>query len=381
MTSPRSTPPVIGLVSEFPPPAAGMTVQAETLRRQLETDGFSVLPVITNAQLPRPLRWIGRIRFVRGAVAWLRFAVALRKLRRADVVHVFAASWLNFFLFTAPAAAVAAALRRPLVVHYHGGAAADFLARWARVAVPILRSAVTVVVPSVFLQEVFGRHGVDTVVVPNPVDVEHQATPPAGADLVVLSCRNFSPVYDISTAIRAFARLHASAPGSRLRLAGDGPDRAALKRLVDELGLADAVEFLGNVPHADMDELRASCHVLLNTSRVDNQPVSLIEALAAGLPIVSTDAGGIPDLVAPGRTALLAAVGDSEALGDALCGLARDPELYAALRAAGLRRAEDFAWGRVGSAWSQIYAGATAREIAPAPRTSTASARKSEVRL
>ncbi len=117
-----------------------------------------------------------------------------------------------------------------------------------------------------------------------------------------------------------------------------------------------------------MERVRAGCHALLNTSRVDNQPVSLIEAMASGLPIVSTDAGGIPDLVQHGTTALLADVGDSQTLGRHLQEVFTDADVYQRLRHAGLEQAETFAWSHVGSAWREIYAGSQ-RDGTPARAT------------
>ncbi len=175
MNTSISSQPVIGLVAEFPPPAAGMTVQAATLQRRLEEDGYRVIAVATNPPLPAPLRFLSRVRGVRGLIAWGRFLAALPRLRRVDVVHLFAASWLNFFLFATPTSLTSRALGRPLVIHYHGGAAAAFLDRWARIALPVLSLARPIVVPSSFLADVFGKYGLRTTVVPNPVSARRSS--------------------------------------------------------------------------------------------------------------------------------------------------------------------------------------------------------------
>jgi len=352
----------VGLVAGFPPPGAGMTVQAETLRRRLTEDGLVVKAVRTNPQLTGPLRPLQRVRFVRGAIAWARYAWALRALPATDIVHVFASSGLSFFLFVAPAVAVGRVLRRPVVMHYHGGAAATFLDRWGWLAAPFVRAADRVVVPSGFLVDVFARHGIAAVTIANPVDVPSVDAAP-GEPPVVLSCRNLTPIYDIATAIDAFARLVAVVPAARLLVAGDGPDRSALERQADAIGLADRVEFLGNVDPDDMATVRARATLLINTSRVDNQPVSLLEALAAGLPVVSTDAGGIPDMVSHDVDALLAPVGNADALGAHLSSLAQDDTLAERLRAAGRVRARAFRWEAVRSAWFRLYGDLLQQEV------------------
>jgi len=351
----RAQSPSVGLVSEFPPPAAGMTVQAETLRRRLSEDGFEVEPVATNPQLRGALRSLGRVRFVRGAIAWCRYAWALRRLARVDLVHVFASSWLSFFLFAAPAVAVGRVSRRVVVVHYHGGSAASFLDRWHWLAMPFLRAAHRIVVPSEFLAAVFAARGLDAEIIANPVDVAAVAVGDSTGGPVVLSCRNLSPVYDIATAIDAFARLAEVASGARMIIAGDGPERAALELRAAACGLADRIEFLGNVEHDDMAAVRERATVVLNTSRADNQPVSLIEAMAAGLPIVSTDAGGIPDLVTDGVDALLAPVGDADSLAAQLLRVSTDPAIRRSLVAAGSARALSYQWRTVGQRWFRLY--------------------------
>jgi len=342
-------------VSEFPPPGAGMTVQAETLRRRLSEDGFDVVPVQTNLPLRGALRPLGGVRFVRGIIAWCRYAWALRLLVRVDLVHVFAISWLSFFLFAAPAVTVGRLLGRRVVLHYHGGNAAPFLERLGWLAMPFLRAAHRVVVPSRFLSEVFATWGLEVETIDNPVDAAQVQAAGSAADPVVLSCRNLGPVYDIATAIDAFALFAESAPAARMLIAGDGPERADLERRALAVGLADRIEFLGSVEHDDMAAVRERATIALNTSRVDNQPVSLIEAMAAGLPIVSTDAGGIPYMVKHEVEALLSPVGDAAALATDLQRLTTDPAVRNRIVAGGLALARSYRWSAVREHWYRVY--------------------------
>ena len=345
----------IGLVSEFPPPGAGMTVQAETLRRRLSEDGFDVVPVRTNPQLHGVLRPLGRVRFVRGIIAWSRYVWALRLLVRVDLVHVFAISWLSFFLFAAPAVVVGRLLGRGVVMHFHGGNAAPFLHRLGWLALPFLRASHRFVVPSRFLCEVFEPWGLQVETIDNPVDAPQVLADSPSSNPVVLSCRNLGPVYDIATAIDAFALFAATSPGARMIIAGDGPERAELELHAAATGLADRIEFLGNVDHDEMATVRERATVALNTSRVDNQPVSLIEAMAAGLPIVSTDAGGIPYMLIHGAEGVLAPIGDAAALARGLQLLTTDSEVRSRIVAGGLARSRRYQWDVVREQWHELY--------------------------
>jgi glycosyltransferase involved in cell wall biosynthesis len=112
--------------------------------------------------------------------------------------------------------------------------------------------------------------------------------------------RNLEPIYDMPTAIRAFARIKQAFPQARLTLAGSGPELSRLQRAGGRTRFAGQRHFSGRVANADMPELYASADCMLNPSTVDNMPISILEAFASGVPVVSTCAGGIPDLVEQG---------------------------------------------------------------------------------
>jgi glycosyltransferase involved in cell wall biosynthesis len=214
-----------------------------------------------------------------------------------------------------------------------------------------------VVVPSRFLASVFERYGVAVRIVPNIIDVARfarRAGAPAAPHLIVT--RNLEPIYDVETAIRAFAIVRGRRPDARLTVMGTGPARAALQALAVELGVADAIAFSGRIDNRDMPALYGSASVMLNPSTVDNMPISILEAWASGVPVVSTRVGGVPFLVDEGRNALLVEPRRPEAMAEAALRLLDSPGLAASLAEAGRAAAEQFAWPRVRAAWLEIYA-------------------------
>jgi glycosyltransferase involved in cell wall biosynthesis len=232
------------------------------------------------------------------------------------------------------------------------------------------------VVPSAFLQRVFDGQGLGVDVIPNVVELARFATPPAfarhlaAAPLQVLVSRNLEAIYGLDTAIRAFARVQLRLPGTRLVVAGSGVELVALQALVAELQLGPWVDFVGRIANADMPARLAQAHCLLNPSRVDNQPVSILEALAAGVPVLSTRAGGIPDMLQHGHSALLVAVDDEAAMAEQLLRILQDPALALRLAQAGRAEAEKYRWERVQPLWRDAYQRAlcqSARSSARAP--------------
>jgi glycosyltransferase involved in cell wall biosynthesis len=347
----------VGLVGPLPPPSGGMANQTLQLARLLQQDGIAVELVRNNAPY-RPV-WVGRVRGVRALFRLLPYLAALwRCAGRSDVLHVMANSGLAWFVFAAPALAVATLRGTPVVVNYRGGAAEAFLARHAaRVRMPMQRAGAVLVVPSGFLQQVFGRHGMQAEVVPNVVDL--QRFQPGthglrGPHLIVT--RNLETIYDIPTALRAFALVRARHPGARLTVAGSGPLRTRLEALAQELGIAGCTRFAGRIDNEHIGSLYREADLLLNPATVDNTPVSLLEALASGVPIVSTDVGGVPFLVQDGRHALLVPAGHPEAMARAALRVLDDAELAARLTREGMAHAASFAWEAVRPRLLGVYA-------------------------
>jgi glycosyltransferase involved in cell wall biosynthesis len=247
-------------------------------------------------------------------------------------------------------------LRRvPVVVNYRGGEAASFLDRAGRLVAATMRRASRLVVPSGFLQDIFARHGMAAEIVPNIVDREvfHPGTPASPPQIIV--ARNLEPIYDNATALQAFAIVRAQRPDVRLLIAGTGPEADRLRALAGDLGVQQAVEFTGRLDRQAMARRLRESAVALNPSRVDNMPNSVLEALACGVPVVSTRVGGVPFVVNDGETALLVPPAEPASMAHAILRVLGDAELAMSLRQAGLVAALDFAWDAVRPRWCATY--------------------------
>jgi len=343
------------VVGPLPPPAGGMAGQTEQLLRLLQGEGAEAALVQTNA--PYRPAWAGRLRGLRALVRLLPYLVRLyRATGRAELMHVMANSGWAWHLFAAPAVWIAWLRGVPAVVNYRGGEAPEFFTRAIGVVRPTMQRAAVLAVPSGFLHEVFGRFGLSSVVLPNIVDLElFRPAPQAAAGAHVVVARNLEPIYDVGAAIRALVLLRQTLPQARLSIAGTGPERPALEALAASLGIADAVRFLGRLERSDMAALYRSADVTLNPARVDNMPNSVLESLASGVPVVSTNVGGVPYLVEQGRTALLVEAGDSAAMAAALADLLSQPALAARLREAGLAEVQRYGWHQVRADLLSVY--------------------------
>jgi glycosyltransferase involved in cell wall biosynthesis len=162
---------------------------------------------------------------------------------------------------------------------------------------------------------------------------------------VVGSIGRLSPPKCPEVAVAAFAKLAAECPRARLVIVGDGWQRDDVETEVRRLGLADRVHLLGL--RTDVPQLLRAFDVFILTSSHEGLPRTLPQAMAAGLPIVATQVGGVPNAVENGETGWLAPAGDAEALGERLLALARDPEVARRMGEAGRARVDEFSVNRM----------------------------------
>jgi len=334
----------------------GQGVQACTLAERLRQDGCPVTFIPINPDFPRGLRGLRRVPLLRTLLNQVLYVPSLRRLREADVAHVFSASYWSFLLSVAPAIRAARAWGKRTILNYHSGEAEDHLARWGLLVHPFLRQVDEIVVPSEFLRGVFARHGYEARVVPNVVELErfpHRERDPRGRHL--LSVRNLEAHYRVEDTIDAFALLRSRHPDATLTIAGYGSQEPRLRAMA--AGLGDAVRFRGRVEPPEMPRLYAEHDVFLNASVVDNQPISILEAFASGLPVVSTGTGDIPAMVRHGETGLIVPAADPPSMARAVATLWERPEEARAMARQARQEAARYTWPQVREKWLKVYAG------------------------
>lgn len=333
----------------------GQGVQARSLAQALAEEGFEVMFIAVNPRFPRGLRWLRRIPVARTVLNQCLYLPKLFKLRHADVVHVYSASYWSFLLAPAPAIAVSRWFGKPVILNYHSGEAEDHLASWGWRVHPWLRRVDKIVVPSTYLQDVFARHGYHARVVRNIIDTscfhyrERSQLRPR-----LLSNRNLEAHYGVGTTLKAFALLRKQWPQARLKIAGYGSERARLEKWVRSERL-DGVEFVGRIEPEAMPRLYDEADIFVNSSVIDNQPISILEAFAAGLPVVSTPVGDIPAMMRNQQNGTLVPRDDPAAMAAAITLLLDAPGEAVTMARRAREEAEQYTWAQVGSVWTDLY--------------------------
>lgn len=346
----------IGLVGPLPPPFGGMANQTRQLGELLLREGLHVSIIQTNRDY-RP-QWVSKIPFIRAMFRFVPYLFVLwREIGRCNVVHLMANSGWSWHLFAVPAIWTAKFRGKPIMVNYRGGEAESFLSGSERLVRASMRRATALIVPSGFLQSIFGRFGMQASIVPNIVDLERFCNSSTSRKVRrhVLVARNLEPIYDNETAIRALAFVRVIHPDATLTIAGSGPLAEALRSLVEELGLTGAVTFAGRLDRDAMANAYRQADISLNPSLVDNMPNSILESLASGLPVVSTNVGGVPFIVEHERTGLLVPPKSPETMGEAILRLMDDEQLAKELIDNGLEEVKKYTWERVWPLLESLY--------------------------
>lgn len=323
-----------------------VTSQGEVLGERLARDGHDVR---LTSHFP------GRLRRLADSVSTIA-----RVRHDVDVAIVMVFSGAGFALAHAQAS-VARASGVPVVLHLHGGNLPSFCDRNPRWAKRLLGAGHPVVAPSTYLARSL-RRWADIRVIPNVIDlddyafVERRSLAPR-----LLWMRTFHSAYRPDLAVSVLEHVRRRFPGATLTMAGQEKGMgAAVRAMVREKGLERAVRFPGFLdPSAKRREFAAH-DIFLNTNRIDNMPVSLLEAGAFGLPIVATDVGGVRDLVGDG--AMLVPEGDALRMTAAVETLLGDPELSERLSREGRRMAERSAWPAIRPMWKYVFDSTLGRE-------------------
>lgn len=310
---------------------------------------------------------------LRGA-GWRVLTVSSRCGRLARVADMLATIWrcrreydaAHLDVYSGPAFAWAEAaawvLRRvgkPYALTLHGGALPEFAQRWPGRTRRLLESAAAVTAPSGYLREHLRPYRPDLRLIPNALDLAlypfRQRTQAAPRLVWV---RAFHEIYDPTLAIRVLALVRERWDAT-LEMVGPDKRDGSLERVraaAAELGVAGAVQFPGAVPKTAIPERINRGDIFLNTTTIDNTPVSVLEAMACGACIVSTRVGGIPHLLRDGEEALLVEPRDARALAAAVERILGDAALSARLSRAARAKAEACDWSAILPQWDQLLA-------------------------
>ena len=218
--------------------------------------------------------------------------------KRYDVLHIHACS--SWGMVPAVMGVIAGKLwNKRIIITYHGGGAAEYFAKHIGFVKRWLGRADHVVVLSGFLKEIFDQYDIPCVVIPNIVVLQPQQKRTHDIAPRFISIRHLEPLYNIPCILRAYEQVLKVYPNATLDILGRGSQRAELEAYVQEYRLT-GVNFVGQVPNQQIYDYLAKADIMLSAPKIDNMPVSLLEAMNAGILVISSRVGGVPYIINDG---------------------------------------------------------------------------------
>ena len=277
------------MVCNYKPGVGGISGQVEALQRQLQNEGHQVEIFNTKSSIWNRLRMIPRLRRLAGGF---------------DVIHIHCCSDWGFL----PAVIGVTACRKlgkRLVLTYHGGGGERFFAKHPKLVRRYLTQTDANIVLSGFLASVFDQHHLPYVIIPNIIKLDSKSYRERLTLHPLFICvRAHEELYNIPCLMKAFKRVQAQLPDAKLTLVGSGSQHEKLKQLAEQMTLRN-VTFTGQVPNGEIYNYINESDIMLSSPKSDNMPVSLLEAMNAGLLVISSRVGGVPYMITDYRDGLL----------------------------------------------------------------------------
>ncbi|MEL7625983.1 MAG: glycosyltransferase family 4 protein [Anaerolineaceae bacterium] len=280
-----------------------------------------------------------------------------RERRSYQVAHIDVFSG-KAFIFAQLSTILLKWLKKPIILTLHGGGLPEFADKHHDSVNKVLMCADAVVTPSAYLQADFIQIRPDIILIPNPINTAeaiYRERKEAAPRLIWV--RAFHQIYNPSMAVRVLYELQNEFPQIHLYMLGPDKGDGSLEEVLmlsDELGVRSKLQVLGHVPHDKVSHWLNMADIFINTSNYDNAPSSLLEAMANGLCVVTTNVGGIPSMASDGVEAMLVEPKDFQAMASAITKILRDPSFANHLSANARRKAEQYNWTVILPQWERL---------------------------
>lgn len=305
---------------------------------------------------------------------WKVFCTSNKPNRLLRLIDIVATIWVRRFEYQAASVEVYSGLafglaviaslmlkvtQKPFALTLHGGDLPSFSRRWSSPVFRLLSSAVVVTTPSRYLYEQLKSFRSDIRIIPNALDITnyvyHRRSCPV---LKLIWLRAFHNIYNPSLAPKVLKILSDKYPDVHLTMIGPDKGDGSLQRtkqFAEAFGVADKITYPGRIEKSHVPLWLQNGDIFINTTNIDNTPISVIEAMACGLCVVSTNVGGLPYLLENEVDALLVPPDDPDAMATAVQRILKEPDLAVRLSYNARKKAEQFDWSIVLPQWKKLF--------------------------
>lgn len=319
------------LICNYKPGVGGISGQVELLQKYLRSEGHTADIFSTKASVLRRLQLPLKL---------------LRVARGYDVLHIHCCSGWGF-LPAVVGVTVGRWLKKRLVLTYHGGGGEKFFDEHPRLIHHYLTRTDANIVLSGFLAKIFDKHQIPYTIIPNIIELDDkQYRLRETLNPNFICTRAHEELYNIPCILRAFQKALTELPEATLTLVGGGSQHEALVNMVKEMGLTN-VTFTGRVDNTEIYAYLDQSDIFLSSPTVDNMPVSVLEAMNAGLLVISSRVGGVPYLIRNGVNGLLFDSNDSNKLAELMLWSVENQAIAKAIIQQAHQSVRNYRWGSI----------------------------------
>lgn len=329
------------LISNYKSGMGGIHGQVEMLHHHLNREDGTAADIFSTRGNPISRMW----KFLRLILVAVQY----------DILHIHACSYRGILpaIFGIIAGKIT---RKKIIITYHGGEAAEYFAKREKFVKKWLCKADQVIVLSGFLEEIFNRYAIPCVVIPNIIHLHPLASREKSHEIAprFISIRHLRPLYNIPCILKAYKVLLEQYPNATLDILGQGDMRAELEQYVADNNLT-GVRFIGQVPNDKIYDYFAQANIILSAPKADNMPVSLLEAMNAGLLVISSRVGGVPYMIEHGKTGLLFESDNAEDMAATMLWALEQPEEVHTIITNAQADVQKYSWKNIKKLLFEVY--------------------------
>ena len=319
------------LICNYKPGVGGISGQVELLHRKLREEGHTA-----------------DIFSTKGSFFW-RLSIPPRLQEEAenyDVLHIHCCSGWGF-LPAVLGVTVGRQLGKRVVLTYHGGGADTFFDQHSKLVRHYLMHTDQNIVLSGFLAQVFTKHRIPYTIIPNIIELDSSHYRERTTLKPHFICvRAHEPLYNIPCILQAFLQVQKQLPDATLTLVGNGSQHEALVQQASAMKLKN-VTFTGRIDNSEIYRHLDQADIMLSAPTVDNMPVSLLEAMNAGLLVISSRVGGVPYMIEDGKTGLLFDSDNADQLAEQMLWAVGHPEHVQRMTTLAHKAVQQYSWSSI----------------------------------
>lgn len=273
---------------------------------------------------------------------------------RYDIFHIHGCSFLGFYPIIL-GVIIGKILNKKTIVTYHGGDLKNFLNKYSILVKYILSLADIITVPSKYLQGIFGKYSIDSIILPNIIREDNVVF--KKRDIIrpyMIVTRSLEKIYNIPLVIDAFIEIKKKYKNAKLFIIGEGSLKAKLENEVKVLGIKD-IEFVGKVKNSEIGNELNKADIFINPTTTDSFSISMFEAFACGLPVISTNVGAIPEFIKDGFNGLLIDSGDINGMINKIDLLLNDNNLSQKIIKNAYKTFKKYTWTNIKDMYYKLY--------------------------